>query len=354
MQVDLEERRLQSIVAETEECLRALTTADLVRLAQSTDCREQLPARMTLAFIGDHDTSWENAQATLRSGSFIEMVLEMEGAQYLTKRGISRIAELGLVEPEGLQNRLCAAHTLALYLEACLRSAGHRLELRIPTATTIRKSSDLPPSWPIKVDFKEIMKQVDEAARWNKTALLVCNGHAEEADTFFSYRGMVQIDAKWIIGQVVLKKEMTLGDMQKVLKRQLLDAMRCSMPVHIAMSGSAADFKGSYCKAGLFPDTVFNTNLFRKPTEYKKMMSEHDQQTWGKDILNRMKRDFFSFVTTDFDLQTVHEILPDVLPHLDHMAIIEIDNASFKADQLAAAARKAERQNAMYGQSASI
>eukprot|EP00746_Dinoflagellata_sp_MGD_P167937 gnl/MRDRNA2_/MRDRNA2_98946_c0_seq1.p1 gnl/MRDRNA2_/MRDRNA2_98946_c0~~gnl/MRDRNA2_/MRDRNA2_98946_c0_seq1.p1 ORF type:complete len:357 (-),score=83.04 gnl/MRDRNA2_/MRDRNA2_98946_c0_seq1:44-1114(-) len=351
MPVDLhaeEARRLQRKIDEMEKGLRALTTSDLCELATSTNPEEQLPALMSLAFIGDDDTSWENAQECLRSGSLLEMVLEMDGEKYVTKRTISCIAKLGQVEPESLRNRRSAAHALALFIEACLVAAGHRLELRVPTAVTVPKPSELPPAWPIKIEFKDIMKQVDEAARWNKTALLVCNGHAEEADTFFSYRGMVQIDAKWMMGEVDIKKVSTLSEMQKVLKRQLLDAMKCGLPIQIAMSGSAVDFKSKYCKTDYFPDTIFNTKLFRKPTEYTKLLSEHDKKTWGKDLLKRMKTDVYSFVTTDFDLRSAMEFLPEALPYLDHMAIIEIDIMSFKAEQVAAEERRSERQNAMF------
>mmetsp|Transcript_105928 Transcript_105928/g.332181 ORF Transcript_105928/g.332181 Transcript_105928/m.332181 type:complete len:342 (+) Transcript_105928:144-1169(+) len=337
MPVDLEERRLQDKIAEAEKLLRSTPRAELPALARSADESEQLPARMALAYIGDDDTSWENAHACLCDESLVDMVLDMEGDKFLTKRTVSRLSGLGLVDPAGLKLSSPAAYALASYLEACLLSAGYKLGVRTPTAATrtVAPATSLPPMWPIKIEFKDIMKHVDEA------------------DTFFSYRGIVQVDAKWIMGEVSLKRNMTVGDIQKVLNRQLLDAMKNGSPLQIAMSSSAVDFKGTYCKDGVFPSSLFDTAAFRRPSEYSKLLSEAEHRASGKELLSRMRRDFFSFVTTDFDLFHVRAHLAGVLPHLDSMAVIEVDTASFEADQRAADARRQERQRAKFGQRAS-
>lgn len=342
---------LRNNITQAEQNVKTISKKDLYQLATSQSALEQLPVRMALAYIGYDDVSWANAQEVLRAGNtLLDEVLSMEGDKFLTRRSIAAISSLGRVEPAAVETYSVAAHALAVYLEACLLSAGNALGLRTPTTTASAiERGILPPAWPIKVDFREIMKAVDEAALWGRTPLVVCSGHAQEADTFFNYRGFASIDAKWILKQVFLDKEMTVEDMQKVLQQQLVESMKCCLPLHIAMSSSALDFKGQLCRDGFFPSSLFNTAMFRRPLEYKKVLSDDARKGWAMDITERMAKEFFMLVTTDMDMESARAHLPVALPYFNNMAIIEIDTASFEADRLASEARKRERQEAKFG-----
>merc|ERR1712019_144718 len=115
---------------------------------------------MVLVWVGYEDLSWDSAQKALRNGKFlIDEILSMEGDKYLTRRAIAEIGSLGKVEPGPLESNNFAAHVLAVYLEACLHSAGYKLGLCTPTVTPNEKGTKaMPPAWPIKVEFKDIMR----------------------------------------------------------------------------------------------------------------------------------------------------------------------------------------------------
>ena len=51
--------------------------------------------------------------------------------------------------------------------------------------------------------------------------LVVCNGHAKEADTFLTYSAYVQIDAKWVMGETMIRKTMGIEEMQESLRNEL-------------------------------------------------------------------------------------------------------------------------------------
>jgi len=348
--VDLEAAKLRDKIVESERLLRSLSENDVIALAASSFEVEQLPPRAALALLGD-DSSWENARQSLMTGlAFVQEVLDMEGDQYVTARTLRRIEEVGTVDPTQLNPLLSpAAHALAMYLEACLLSAGHRLGgLRTPTAC-ISVARGLPPAWPLVIDFKEILPHVRDAATWGKTALLVCSGHANEADAFFAYRGFATIDAKWILSQVHIKQNMSPAEMQALLQQRLADAMKMGCPLHIALSTSAIDFSGIFCKQAVFPKTVFNISKFREPAEYLSVLDELDRKACAENLKSSMKGDFFSFVTTDMDMDQANEHLPAVLPFFKDMAVIEIDRSSFEATLQAIGDRREERAKAKFG-----
>ena len=165
--------------------------------------------------------------------------------------------------------------------------------------------------------------------------LLVCNGHAREADTFLTYSSYVQIDAKWVMGETMIRKTMSMEDMQEDLRKRVVSAMKHGLPLHIAMGNTAVAFKEKFCEELTFPHSVFNFGLFRgdsegrEPGPYKGIIREADLIDWPGSFPGRMKDGFFVVLTTDFDLESAREFLPTALPHFDDMAILEVDTASF-------------------------
>ena len=165
--------------------------------------------------------------------------------------------------------------------------------------------------------------------------LLVCNGHAKEADTFLTYSAYVQIDAKWVMGETMIRKSISIEDMREDLRRRVVNAMKHGLPVHIAMANTAVAFNSTFCAELTFPRSVFNFGMFRgdpegrEPGEYKSIIRESDLEDWPGSFPGRMKDGFYVVVTTDFDLESAREFLPAALPYFDDMAILEVDPASF-------------------------
>jgi len=317
-----------SAVVEEEKFLKALTSADWAALADSTDISEQLPARIAMEYVGDKDLSWSNAQNSLRNGAdFVKEMLEMERGNFITKTGLERIESLGSLDTMALKDKAKTAYVLALYLEACVRFA--KTKMGIGLTVPAPAPDEPPPEYPIKVHFKEISTQGAEAARWGKTVLFVCNGHAHEVDTFFGYQSVSLIDAKYILNKVSVTKEITVEKMREDLRQRLVSAMKFGQPVHIRMERSAVPFKGTYCAPDLFPEAVFRNNLFQDEAHYKPVIRDSDLSDWPGAFPGRMKDGVYSFVTTDFDMESTREFLPAVLPYFDEMAIVEVDPASF-------------------------
>ena len=65
---------------------------------------------------------------------------------------------------------------------------------------------------------EELPSRIAEVVRWSRTVLVVCNGHAKEADTFLTYSAYVQIDAKWVMGETMIRKTMGIEEMQEPAK----------------------------------------------------------------------------------------------------------------------------------------
>lgn len=216
---------------------------------------------------------------------------------------------------------------MALYLEAAVRFAKTKMGIGLNHPAP--DPEEPPPEYPIKVHFTEISTQGAEAARWGRTVLFVCNGHAHEVDTFFGYQSVSLIDAKYILNKVSVTKEITVEKMQEDLRHRLVTAMKFGQPVHIRMERSAVPFKGRYCAPELFPEFVFKNKLFHDEAHHKQVIRESDLADWPGAFPGRMKDGVYSFVTTDFDMESAHEFLPEVLPYFGEMAIVEVDPASF-------------------------
>ena len=196
------------------------------------------------------------------------------------------------------------------------------------------KAEELP-SYPRKIDFKQLADEVKRAAELGFTPLVVCNGHAKEADTFFTYGGYTQIDAKWILAETAIKKTTSVEDMQEDLRRKVVGSIKHGIPVHVAMANSAVSFKEKFCTEKGLPQCFFNRKEFEgnalsdvKERPYHKMLKEEDFKDWPG-VPGYMKSGWYVVITTDFSMENYKEFLTDALPHLDQMVVIEIDSASF-------------------------
>lgn len=184
----------------------------------------------------------------------------------------------------------------------------------------------VPPVWPRKIDFKALADEVKLAASWDRTALVVCNGKAKEADTFFTYSGYAQIDAKWVLAETAIKKTMSVEEMQEDLRRRVVGAMKHGLPVHVAMANSAVSFKEKFCSEKGLPACFFKVKEFKGETEkdvkdrpYRKMVKDEDLKDWPG-MPGYIKEGFHVVVTTDFSMESCKEFLTDALPFLEDMA----------------------------------
>lgn len=322
---------LSLAVAET--LLKGVTADAMMSLAESNESDEQLPARMLLEFVGDKDLSWANAQASLRQGhQFIKEVLEMEGANFVTRRGLERLEALGPPSPGALlgDGRAPAAFVLAAYVEAVVDAAKDKLGLKVAPAIPAPGPDEKPPAWPIVVDFKELNAALSEALKWKKTPIFICSGKASVVDTFFAYQGCTLIDAKWILNKVDIAKEMDVQEMREELRRRLVAALKYGKPIHISMANSAVSLRAKYCCDDALPEALFKQDSWFKRESYSQLFHESDLADWPGAFPGRMRDDSASyvFVTSDFTLETAQEYLAEALPHFQDMAFIEIDAAS--------------------------
>lgn len=332
-------------VPEATELLRRLSSEELKQLASSSDVAEQLPARMGLEYVGDKDLTWGNAQKSLKTGTeFVKEMLEIEGG--ITRGGLGRMDELGTLDLVALQSKNRAACVLALFIDAWIRSSKERLGLNtVPVVEIIEPTADeKPPEWPLTVDFKDIQAQLGQALRWKKTPLLICDGHAKEVNSLFTYTGYANIDAKWIIGMMTVEKKMTVEEIREHCRVQMVSAMKNGRAIFISMSNSACPFKDKICAEEIFPATAFNNGLWynkSKPDaiwqdksnpdaiqEYKKIIRESDLTGWTG-VPGQFRDGFYTVVTTDFSLDGAKEHLPNALPYFHDMALIHVNPASF-------------------------
>jgi hypothetical protein len=302
-------------------------------LAASSNVDEQLPARMLLELVGDKDLSWANAVKSLTDGAnFKKEVLEMDGAAYVTRKGIERLEALGKLQPKDLQGKQFAAFAIAVYVEAVIWAAKEKLGMNKVATPAPPLADEQPPDWPIMIGVKEIPDALAQAVKWQRTPLFLCNGKAGTVDTFFQYQACTLIDAKWILSKVDVKKELSVVQMREEIRTRLVSALKFGRPIHIAMANSAVAIKNKYCTDAEFPKELFkNATWFQTDVHYK-VVREEDMVHWPGAFPGRMKgTESYSFVTSDFNLDSAREFLPDVLPYFQDMAIIQIDPASIDA-----------------------
>eukprot|EP00929_Paragymnodinium_shiwhaense_P097363 TRINITY_DN59075_c0_g1_i1.p1 TRINITY_DN59075_c0_g1~~TRINITY_DN59075_c0_g1_i1.p1 ORF type:complete len:358 (-),score=66.63 TRINITY_DN59075_c0_g1_i1:253-1278(-) len=307
-------------ISEATTLLKKLSPKALTELLQSEDAEEQLALQRMFAFLGQ-DTSWAHAQS-LREGSkvcdWMMQLLEVSPEEQYNRRSAKRLGELAPQDPGALEGKSAAAHTLAVFLDACQR------DIALPE----------PPEWPLTIPFTDLKKRLAEAASWGKTALVICDGHAKEADTYFTYAGYVTIDAKYVLGKVQIEKAVSLEDMREELRGKVITAMRSGLPLHLAMHNSAVAFKEQYCEESTFPQSLFDFGSWcdsDQPDgvqEYKKIVRPEDLLEWTGEA-GVIKPGFHLAITSDFSREAAVEHLPAALPHIPEMAIIVIDSASF-------------------------
>mmetsp|Transcript_1409 Transcript_1409/g.3153 ORF Transcript_1409/g.3153 Transcript_1409/m.3153 type:complete len:389 (+) Transcript_1409:76-1242(+) len=316
---------------QAEALLKDMPPEHLVALAESTDEEEQLPARMMLEFVGDKDHSWENARRSLLDAPrFRQEILEMEGANFVTKRSLERMEGLGAIKPGQLMAKQSAAFALAVYVEAVIDAAREKLGLKEIMAVAPPEPDEEPPNWPITIDMAGIPKALSDAVKWRRTPLFVCNGKAQQVDTFFTYQACSLVDAKWVLSMNQVKKELDVPQMREELRKRLAAAIKFGKPIHICMSNSAVALREKYCAEAEFPEALFKLDAWLEQAVYSKVLREADLADWPGAFPGRMRdgNASYAFVTTDFDLASAREYLPEALPYFDSMAVIEIDPAS--------------------------
>lgn len=326
-------------VEEAERLLRALAPRDWRQLAETQDFDERIPVRVAFSFIGQNDVLWDAMANTLANNTFefLSPLYELDGGVHLTRDHLQRVGALEKVDMELLQSRNRTAYILALYLKACLKCARERLGLGDGSLDgPSRKSDDgeVQPKWPIKIDFKDLNTHILTAARWRKTSLIVCSGHEGAVDTFFRYRNFERIDAKSIL-VATLGRRQSIEEVRENLRLKVVAAMKNGRPLHIKMGNTAVAFREQFCADGSFPKALFDmrrwnmTGMPEENREYRKIVTDAELESW-EGVPGRLESGFFVVVTSDFTPEAAIEHLPPSLPHLDLMAIIELNPSSFE------------------------
>mmetsp|Transcript_116045 Transcript_116045/g.181380 ORF Transcript_116045/g.181380 Transcript_116045/m.181380 type:complete len:116 (-) Transcript_116045:80-427(-) len=110
------------------------------------------------------------------------------------------------------------------------------------------------------------------------------------------------------------------------MRDRIVMALKFGKPIHVSMSNSAVKIKEKYCAAGQFPEALFNNQLWLQKEHYQQVVQESDKVDWPGAFPGEMKdQESYSFVTSDFSLESAQEYLPPVLPYFKEMAIVIID-----------------------------
>jgi len=191
---------------------------------------------------------------------------------------------------------------------------------------------DVPPTYPITIDFKQLKEAVETARRFERSALILTCGK-EAVDTFFQYQNMIVLDCKQIIAEVYVKKNKSKEDWQNDVADKLKMAMNSSgfcKAVLVALQNSAFDFNG-FCGEKV-PADVFSPGCWT-PNEAMQRGFIDDGHKMNVEIEDCKKwKDFHMVITSSFDLEAANSHLPDKLPHWDELAIIVVDPKSIDAD----------------------
>lgn len=332
MEATAKAKDLKLSVEDAENLIRGLKPSDWSVFASSCDADEHLVMCVMLAYLECDDTTWANAEVYLNDPfRLLTSLFEAEVGERLTIDAIRRADSLGIIQIGQLRPG-SAAWVLAHYLTACLSSAKRRLG--------IEEGSHLPasaeggaPKWPIKIELKDLQKSLHEAARWQKTSLVVCNGMEREVDQFFRYRNFLRIDAKRILVETTMSKKKNVEEVRAEIREVIVAAMKADLPLHICMGTTAVRLRDEICADGTFPKSLFNPRLWNnkeRPEENREYMTILNEAEREESLLwqggpGKLGPGFFVVVTSDFDKEDAIEHLPPTLPYLSEMAIIEVD-----------------------------
>lgn len=332
------------------EFIKNMSPDDMKALASSSDPVEQLPARMILEHVGEKDTSWKTAQASLKDGAaYKKEILDLAKETCAsTQTCMDRLDALGKLNPSALKDKNAAAFAMAVFMEAVitatkqslggsdLRAKMQSLEGGDGPAKSGVENVDLStkPEWPITIPFKQIDDAISSAWAFKKTPLILCCGKCSVVDTYLCYRSYATIDAKMYLSKVVVKKEMTIEEAREDIRKKLVGAMRNGRQIHIGMGNSAVAFKEQYCAPDDFPESLFNNELWLDEANYSKVIRPEDLEKWEGAFPGKMKEgcEAYSFITSDFTPESAQEHLSKALPWLDQMPIIIIDPSSIDSD----------------------
>jgi len=316
---------IEDRVSAAEKLIMLLTPDDLAQLADSDVSAERKAARMALEYAGAEDVSWKSAQESLLGGkTFVKEIIGMDRGAYLTKRSLPQLEEFGTLEPKSISQDSIAARAVALYLDACITSAKSRMGLPLTAPVPKQKICvDEPPDWPAKVHMDSLQKAVTEAAKWGKTAFIVCSGCESEVSAALGLLDCDLIDAAFTY-ESTSKKVRSVDEATFDLNRQLIAALQRGRPIHISLSDKLVPFQSMFCAAGLFPKAVFNTRRLRLQAQ-----GGHIRGCLGTDAKSFLQErskapECYSVVTTDLTMCDASARLPQLLPHYDEMVMIEV------------------------------
>jgi len=185
-----------------------------------------------------------------------------------------------------------------------------------------------PPTYPLTIDFKDLLEKLAEARAFNKQALVLAGGK-DEVETFMNYRNYQTMDVKMYVSKVWATKTMSLEEAQEDAKKQLTVAMNSSgfcKPLHVRMNNAAPDWSKICCEG--FPEEVFDGEAWTIEHAHKlgffdeshKGLLEVDPKKWNE---------FHVVLTSKFDEESAKEFLASKIPHYDKLAILVIDPKSF-------------------------
>jgi hypothetical protein len=147
----------------------------------------------------------------------------------------------------------------------------------------------------------------------------------DRVNIFFTYSGDYSglfVDAKKILVQTMIRKEITTDEALEELRCILVNAMKHGRTLVVCMGDSATDFlhkfhgdntfpvQDLFVRAGLFTSNLTKGQLFKQPEYWAKVVRESDME-YGTFVV---RPEFSVVITTAFQLEDYQEFLKNAIP----------------------------------------
>jgi hypothetical protein len=210
---------------------------------------------------------------------------------------------------------LYTAFAAAALVEAVIHSAKERLGLN--------KGPPPPKIWsinkPRSCDFRDLDMVLAEVAELERTPLVVCDGKEDIVNTYLSYQLAVFVDMKKMIWEVFSGTGAAPESSREKTRQVIANGLHYGRPIVVRLANTKPNFK-QICDPDSFTEDVFDAKRLGSKEVQNCIMREK-----GAPVREPPKQMPRLLVTSDWNMKRVADVLPDVLPFFDEMAVVLIN-----------------------------
>jgi hypothetical protein len=159
-------------------------------------------------------------------------------------------------------------------------------------------------------------------AELERTPLLVCDGKEDIINTYLSYQLAVFVDMKKMIWEVFGGTGTTPDSAREKARQVIVSGLQYGRPIVVRLANTKPNFK-QICQPETFSEDVFHAQRFGSQEVQNCVMRE--KRAPVREPPKQMPR---LLLTTDWNMKRVADLLPDVLPFFDEMAVVLINSDS--------------------------